>query len=144
MSVETYYDDQYASVEWDAQTGCVIHTWKKFVSSEAYRKVLHKITELIALRKCPILLADTRQMSALSLADQQWTIMEWAPQMAVAGHRVTALVMPEKTIAQITLKHMTTANPNQQVKVAVEIQYFSEIEAAKAWIKQNKAKYYTD
>ena len=136
-----YYDDQYASVEWDAQTGCVIHTWKKFVTGEPYRKVLHKITELITLRKCPILLADTRQMSALSLADQQWTIVEWAPQMAAAGHRVTALVMPEKAIAQMTLKHMTTVNPDQQAQVDVQMQYFSEIEAAKAWIKQNKTKY---
>lgn len=137
-----YYDDQYASVEWDAQTGCVIQTWKKFVTGEAYQKVLNKITELVTLRKCPILLADTRQMSALSLADQQWTLVEWAPKMAAAGHRVTAVVMPEKMIAQITLKHMTTVNPDQQAKADVQLQYFSEIEAAKAWISQNKAKYY--
>jgi hypothetical protein len=66
--------------------------------------------------------------------DQEWGLREWVPQAYAAGLRKSAIIAPEKTVAQMSLRHL---QHQTEKTYSIETRYFSDIATAKAWLRSS-------
>jgi hypothetical protein len=134
IAEELYYDAEDVSVHWDAATGCVIITWKKYSYGDVYRAGSSAGLELLKATQCGRILTDARHRGVTDKADQEWGLQVWVPQAYTAGLRKSAIIIPEKIVAQMSLRHLQ--RKTEEV-YAIETSYFSDIVTAKAWLRSS-------
>lgn len=86
---------------------CLIVAWYGFANSEQFRALMDHGLELYqaeAGRTQPLgWLADTRCLSAIRAADQQWLEADWNRRAYTAGIRHVSFVVPESVFGQMTV-----------------------------------------
>jgi hypothetical protein len=139
LSQQVFYDSPFITVSWEPELQYVLVKWKKYAEGEDYQVGLNKVIELFQLRNGSLLLSDSRQQGVVSVADQTWTTQEWRTKVGAAGLRKTAILLPEKAIAQLSLNKMLKASAaitDSTGDITFQSAYFSDIEQAQAWLLQ--------
>lgn len=87
---------------------CLIVAWYGFANSEEFRSLMDRglaLYEAEAQHNQPLgWLADTRKLSAIRTADQEWLAKSWNPRAYQAGIRHVSFVVPESVVGQITVQ----------------------------------------
>jgi hypothetical protein len=139
LSQQVFYDSPFITVSWETELHYVLVKWKKYAEGEDYRAGLAKVVELFQLRNSTLLLSDSRQQGVVSVADQTWTTQEWRAKVGAAGLRKTAILLPEKAIAQLSLNKMlksSVAITNNTGDIVFQSAYFSDVDKARSWLLQ--------
>jgi hypothetical protein len=148
---QIFYDDAFITVSWETSLKYTMAKWKKYAEGEEYQAGLNKVVELLRLKAGSLLLLDARQQGVISAADQTWTIAEWNIKVRAAGLRKTAIVLPEKVIAQMSLNKILkgcaaladnsrNTSSGSGVGILSQTECFINITQAKAWLLHQTAK----
>ena len=113
----------------------IIHNeQKKYLYGEPYRDFLNEVTKAFREYKAEKLLSDDRKNSGISKDDQKWGNTEWFPKTKAAGWKYWAIVQPENSIGQLTMKRVIANITSQGIKAEV----FTDPNQAMAWLEKQK------
>jgi hypothetical protein len=131
MSATTILDNEYATLWFHPEKKIVHHQFHKFIFGEAFRNVLSTGVEVMKKNGAHKWLSDDRNNSAISQEDREWGDSVWTPQVVAAGWKYWAVVLPEKVVGQMSMKHLIEDYSNRGVKVQV----FSDPAQALKWLE---------
>jgi hypothetical protein len=99
--------EPYGAMLLTPEVPCLIVAWYGFANSEEFRSLMNRglaLYEAEAQRRQPLgWLADTRGLSAIRAADQEWLATDWNKRAYQAGIRHIGFVVPESVVGQITV-----------------------------------------
>jgi hypothetical protein len=118
------------TVSFDAPSHAVLMRIYDYVEGEPLRQSCDKAIELMISKRSSRIITDTREMKALTQADQRWIDDDWRPRARAAGLRQNAVLVPKSAVAKLTVTAI--------VKKFDEVQfgYFSEMDEARRWLNQ--------
>ena len=106
--------------------------WKGiYVEGERLKEIFNMLILALDLKKTEIIVADARDMLAISPADQQWTIEDWYPRAVRAGFRFQGLVLSKNTYNELAVKRIS----NQYDDSFITTQYFETPSEALKWVR---------
>ena len=82
------------------------HRIHQFISGKAFRDLLLTGTDVLTKNQATKWLSDDRMNAVLRPEDVEWSHEHWFPQTALAGWKWWAIVQPEKTVGQVTMKNL--------------------------------------
>ena len=116
---------------------CLIVAWYSFANSEQFRSLMNRGLELYideAKRTQPLgWLADTRGVSAIRSADQEWLEKNWNPRAYAAGIRHVSFVVPETVFGQMAVNNYSD-NATANATYAITPDQHRTLADAKAWL----------
>lgn len=127
-----YKKNRFATIEWDEADKIAFITWHTYADGADYREVLTALNDLMEEKGASKLLADTRKSKAVTPEDQEWVNSTWTPRMTKAGLRFSALLVPESTVAKLSLDRMRSKYTTPQGGGAA---YFTDLNEARAWLR---------
>jgi hypothetical protein len=119
------------SVSLSMLEGILLVTYKNRATNEEYRLNLDKQVELIRQHRFTKVVFDLRKMGVLSAENQQYTSQVYMPQIAKAGLKHSAMIVPEDIFGEASAKNVTNRVKNE---VAVFLHYFKDLNGALAWL----------
>jgi hypothetical protein len=130
----TVLDAEHAAIWYYPDKKIVQNQSKKYVYGAPYREFLNEVTKTIQKYRAQKLLSDDRKNSGISKEDQEWGNKDWFPKTKAAGWKYWAIIQPENTIGQLTMKRVI-ANITSQGVIA---EVFSDPNKAMAWLEKQK------
>lgn len=131
MGTTTVIQNPTAKLMFHEESKIIHHRFEKFVTSDQFREVLLKGTELIKTKGAKKWLSDDRGNSAVSQADSEWAMTTFSPNAVKAGWKFWAIVMPEKMIGQMQMKRFIEQNAEHGLTVKA----FPDPDAAMKWLE---------
>jgi hypothetical protein len=105
--------------------------WKSYVEGDDFRKAADMGLTLLQTKRSSRWIADTRLIGPIRHVDQVWTNQDWLPRMVAAGLRWMAILLPQSSIARLSVKQILgKINGIEFVMANVE-----DLEAARAWLR---------
>ncbi len=117
-------------MSWDAQSHAVLIRIYGYVEGDALRVPCTKGIDLMISKRSSRLITDSREMKALTQADQQWIDDDWRPRARAAGLRQNAVLVPKSAVAKLTMAAVLRKFDE------VQFGYFSEMDEARKWLNQ--------
>ena len=117
-------------VDYDADAACVTMTWLGY-DAERFRASNERVLGMLEARHADRLLGEIEDLDAIPDADLRWLADEWIPRAARAGLKRVALVTPA-----FELGHAGVLLVGERVSAALDLAYFDDREAARAWLAQ--------
>ena len=131
--------ESYGAMLLAPEVPCLIVQWHGFANSQQFRSLMDRGLALYAeesRRTRPLgWLADTRRLSAITSADQQWLSADWNPRAHAAGIRHVSFVSPESVFGQISVQSYT-ANTEAASGYAIEPAHHRSMPEAKRWLRR--------
>jgi len=116
---------------------CLIVAWYSFANSEQFRSLMNRGLELYideARRTRPLgWLADTRHVSAIRAADQEWLANDWNPRAYAAGIEHVSFVVPETVFGQMAVNNYT-GNAVASAAYSISPDQHRTLAEAKEWL----------
>ena len=100
-------------------------------SVQTIKLVLDAGLEIIRKERATRWLSDTREMAVMTAEAQRWCTEDWWPRALAAGFRWLAVLLPQSTMAKLAIDE--SVRPSDE-HAESETRYFSDVEAAKAWL----------
>lgn len=127
-----YFDSDFATVEYEEQSGAVVGELREFVEGDDFREYMDAYIDAIEDQSTGKVVADTSSFeAALREEDQMWSVQDWAPRAEEAGLETMALVMPESVLAKMSVDNILEMTDDD-----IERDVFSERREAEQWIRQ--------
>ena len=117
------------AVSYDADARCVVMTWTDYRPGAAFRAANEAVLAALVEHRAQRILGDIEAVRITDPADQRWLAQEWLPRAAAAGLRRAALVTPA-----FELDHAAVRLVGEQIPPAIELEYFDDVAAARAWL----------
>jgi hypothetical protein len=130
MTPLTIIDSPFATLWYHPGPGIVHHRIHKFIHGQAFRDLLLAGLDTLQKNRAQKWLSDDRANAVLWPEDVDWSHTFWFPQTVQAGWKYWAIVQPEKTVGQVTMKGLA----NDYARQGVTSRTFLEPEAALAWL----------
>lgn len=124
-----YFDEDFATVTYDAETGAVVARMTEYAEGEPFREYMNAVIEAVNDTGSECVLADTREQPTLDSADQEWSATEWGPRAESNGVEKLAAVVPESVLAEMSVQKVIEQSPDD-----IERQFFDSIDEAEAWL----------
>jgi hypothetical protein len=106
MAAVVVIDNPYATLWYHPEKRIVHHRIHQFISGNAFRELLLTGTDVLTKNQATKWLSDDRMNAVLRPEDVEWSHEHWFPQTALAGWKWWAIVQPEKTVGQVTMKNL--------------------------------------
>jgi hypothetical protein len=107
--------------------------WKGvYFTDDRFRKILDEIINTVALKRCSIVIADARDMFAISQPNQEWILKSWYPRAVKAGFRYQGLILNKDTFSELTVKQVS----NEYDSLTVITHYFRTHSEALDWVRE--------
>jgi len=106
MAAVVIIDNPFASLWYHPEKRIVHHRIHQFISGKAFRDLLLTGTEVLTKNQATKWLSDDRMNAVLRPEDVEWSHEHWFPQTALAGWKWWAIVQPDKTVGQVTMKNL--------------------------------------
>lgn len=127
-----HYESDFASVEYDRESGAVVGQLREFTEGEPFREYMEAIIEALDTEGSDRVLADTSQFdAALTQDDQVWSVKDWSPRAEEAGLEHMALVMPESVVAEMSVDSIVDMADD-----TINRGLFDDMDEAKAWLAE--------
>jgi hypothetical protein len=134
MEKTTILDTENVAI-WFYPDKKVIHNqFNKYVYGNSYKEILNEITKAFQKHRAQKLLSDDRKISGISKDDQEWGNTDWFPRTKAAGWKYWAIVQPENSIGQLTMKRVIANTVAQGINVEV----FTDPKTAMEWLEKQK------
>ena len=118
------------TVSYDEDVPCVVMTWTAYRPGPAFRAANEAVLARIVEERATRILGDIEAVTITEAADQRWLAEDWLPRAATAGLRHAALVTPA-----FDLEHAPVRLVGESLPPQVQLEYFDDVEAARAWLK---------
>ena len=134
MEKTTILDTEFVTLWYYSDKKIIQHQFKKYLYGTPYREFLDEVTKALQKYRAQKWLSDDRKNSGISKEDQEWGNTDWFPRAKAAGWKYWAIIQPENTIGQLTMKRVI-GNITSQGIIA---EMFTDENEAMAWLeKQN-------
>ena len=120
----------FLTVQVDATNKWVYANWMGYLTSDNVRTGAMAYTTAVANAGYSRVLNDTRLIIGSWDHSLEWVLKEWAPQAAKAGVKQLAMVVAPETLSE------STASEFYHSIKEFEVRMFSNMEDAKAWLRQ--------
>lgn len=119
-------------LEYDPALQCVVQTWKGFARSSDFRQSILKTIEFFQTHAgMRGIISNTQESEVVSEKDADWVAQEANPLLVKHGLQKIAFILPKSVLAKWSVDHFM-----QEVETIPAMQYFDNLEAAKAWIEK--------
>ncbi|MCB9596907.1 MAG: hypothetical protein H6719_29560 [Sandaracinaceae bacterium] len=138
MSSEVVSEHEHLRILWDPELGAVHMQWLDPVGGAPYRDGLDEGLRVLVDKGAERWLADLRWLGVLSRADEAWVNDEWLPRATQAGLRLMAIVSPESSKAQVSIRELMLALSTQEAiaEQRLTTQSFESLDDAQAWLRE--------
>ncbi len=107
--------------------------WKGvYFTDERFRLILDEIINVMDQKKVSIIVADARDMFAISQPNQEWILKSWYPRAVKAGFRYQGLILNKDTFSELTVKQIS----NEYDSSTVVTHYFRSPSEALDWVRE--------
>ncbi len=129
--VITTRQDEYVLVSVNTERKLISLKWKGYAPSPQFRSILEDALSNVRLHRVQGWLADLREMNAILRQDEQWTVNDWFPRLAMAGLKRMAILVSSDYFNQMSVDRiMDAATPEMPFAVA----NFDDPVAALDWL----------
>lgn len=138
MAVEALSEHAHLRVLWDAELGAVHMEWLAPTGGEPFRAGLDEGLAVLVERGATKWLADMRWLGVLAKRDEAWVNEDWFPRAIDAGLRYHAIVTPESSKAQVSIRELLLAATTQELVNTDQLrtQSFESLEDARRWLAE--------
>jgi len=125
------YDSPTCSVEWLEEGKILLKTMKGFVFGDETRKLFNAGYEKVLKEGGSKWLSDNRNLKPWKQEDVAFINEDWLPRMLKAGWKYWAIIEPEDTMGNLSMKNFIDLYQEQ----GLELKFFHNLEDAKAWLE---------
>lgn len=122
-------------VYFDEENKVSIAQYNGFLTLEEFQSIATAVQELRDRHSSNVQLAVVENMKVLSPEIMGWINSNWFPEAVATGLEFLGFIIPKSTLAEMSMK---TANKDAEKESPIDIQYFSRMEDALAWIQKVK------
>ena len=126
----------YLSITFQEEERLLQAAWLRSVDSGEYRKGVALLKDMVVEKQAAFLLADSRRLSSITFADQQWIIRDIAPTLVASGLQKFARVLTEDVFNYITFENLLQ-RITENHRAGVEVAQFTSVEAALDWLRMD-------
>jgi hypothetical protein len=134
MEKTTILDTDHVALWYYPDKKIIHNQFNKYVYGNPYRDFLNEVTKTFQKYKVQKLLSDDRKNSGISKEDQEWGNKDWFPRTKAAGWKYWAIVQPENSIGQLTMKRVIANIASQGITAEV----FTDPKKALEWLEKQK------
>ena len=116
----------------DKESNAAIGEFVGFLKPDEFKSIANKLIQMLEEKDLKRQINDVKLMKVLSQDTQNWLNTDWFPRAKEAGLKFFAFVVPEDIFGKMSMKG---ANRKAENMLGIEIQYFSDMELAKDWVK---------
>jgi hypothetical protein len=129
---KTLIDNDVVSVWYYPEQNIIHHKVKKFVYGEKFKNFLMTGADHCEKEGCFKWLSDDRNNSAIRTEDREWGINNWKPRMVKAGWKYWAIMMPDRLVGKMSMKHLIS----EYSEVGVTVEIFDDVDLALKWLDE--------
>ena len=118
------------TVEYDESVPCVVMTWTAYRPGPPFRAANEAVLARVLEERATRILGHIEAVQITDAADQRWLAEDWLPRAAAAGLRYAALVTPA-----FELEHAPVRLVGESLPQPLELEYFDDVDAARAWLR---------
>jgi len=128
----TILDTDYASLWCHVAEGIVHHRIKRWQEKhgEELQYLFQAGLDQMRIHGCTGWLSDDQNFGRMQPSTEAWAQTVWRPQMVEAGWKRWAIVLPERTISQLSLQRFAEEHRG----VGIEVDVFGKSEDAFDWL----------
>ena len=126
----------YLTITFQEEERLLQAAWLRSVSSGEYRKGVVLLKDMVVEKQAAFLLADSRRLSSVTFADQQWIIRDIAPALVASGLQKFARVLTEDVFNYITFENLLQ-RITEDHRMGVEVAQFTSVKAALDWLRMD-------
>jgi len=131
---ETIFRDECMRIELDNKQGYIETEWLRHLSSKEYRRCMSVAFKLIQEHRCQYWLSDARKLHYVELADQNWLVYDYFPQLASSVKKI-ARIMTEEGLLMMDLQSVSDKIELKQDLAAIfQVVPFLDKESALEWL----------
>jgi hypothetical protein len=131
-TTETCFESKAIHISYNKQKNFIHVEWKGFASNSEYLEILTKQLQLTIQKQADKILYDLRKMAVVSTENQKYTNEVYFPQMAQAGSKYAAIVIPENIFGQASVNSIL----GKKNEALFEAKLFNNHQAAIEWLSQ--------
>jgi len=124
----------FADVLFEEELNIIKIIWKAKCSSEEYRHTFEIVHNAIKKHKIENFLSDIRKQAVISPEDRKWFQEQCIPKAMKAGLKCGAVVFDGGIFKLYYLNHIS----NVSKKLNLPFKFFTSIEEAENWLKNQK------
>ena len=127
---DTYLNERWLSIQWDAEYRCVHAEFKAFANSAEFRAGSMKILEAIKDKRSTSLVVDNRRLEGVATEDQLWLRDTWVPLAVAAGLQRIAVVVAHHGLGRIATEQILS----QIGQTTFATRTFTTVSEATEWV----------
>ena len=124
-------DDEHALVEVDLGNSMFRLTWRKQASSEVVRRILIQAHMQVVQYDLRYWLSDSRTLTMLMPADEEWIKVTWTPRIFEAGLKRMAIVPSNADLYRAPLDRIVDGARSTS---PFSVQFFERPEDGERWL----------
>ncbi|GAA4431707.1 hypothetical protein GCM10023188_19510 [Pontibacter saemangeumensis] len=137
---EPVFRDERMRIEIDAKQGYIETEWLRHLSSTEYRGCVSLAFKLIQEHGCHYWLSDARRLHYVELADQNWLVHDFFPQLASSVRKI-ARIMTDEGLVMMDLQSVCDKIEKKQALAAIfQVAPFPDRESALEWLFEEGAR----
>jgi hypothetical protein len=129
-NMQPYFDRDYATITFDANSNSLIGSWKMPPLSHEFRTYMEALLSAMEHFKTGRVVANTKKMGTLHPDDQEWASIEWTNRAVAHGYSHAAILLPGDVYSQMAVEDTMNAAVG-----VLTFSYFENMESALQWIK---------
>ena len=130
MTTLTVIENEYATIQFHMDKRIVHHTILKYVYGDNLRTPMDEGIKLLTEYGALKWLSDFHQQSAIIKEDMEWIKEDWLPRAILTKWKNWAVVLPAKTVGQLSINRLATAFTER----GITVETFTDPRAAFEWI----------
>jgi hypothetical protein len=134
MKESVILDNEVATLWYCEEHKMIHHLFKKYIRGELFHLLLETGYDELVKNKAIRWLSDDRLNPVLHPEDQKWATEIWFPKTIQAGWKFWAIVMPEKVVAQVSMKSLA----KEHAEHGLTTMMFSDLDKASDWLINQK------
>lgn len=126
-----FFEQEYASINYDEAIQAMILQWKVTATSSEYRNTLNNLLLGMEQYKTSRVVVDTRHLGVIHPDDQEWSISDWTVRAMQSGYTHLAIILPDEIFTKLSVED-TMSMVKDKTLVS---RYFGSLGEAKEWVK---------
>lgn len=129
-----HYNTKWCKIYYYEDIPCIHLDWFGFAKPDEFKEACDFSLNLLKEKKVSKMIADNSKAKIVSIENQKWLTEDWFARAYDEGYRTSAVVVSTNIFNEVAIKNIV----NQIDDGKFTVQYFDDLEKAKAWLKEFK------
>ena len=130
-SIKKLFKDRNIVISLNPKNESIEFVWKKYISSELFKKALDQVYDCFFEEGCKNALCDMRKMGAIPQEAQDYIDTKWMPRMIHLGVKTYAFVTPQSASIGHTVDQLREQRAEKEAQAGVKTFFYSSLDAAR-------------